>query len=369
MEKTYSFFIPDQEYCVDVSALLSHLGRKVSEFNCCIHCSRRFPDLASVRRHMLDKGHTQLASEAHTRRGKYDEAGTNELQEELEPFYDYRSSMREVAEKIRDPTQKVASILRFFDVDKDRKLDQQEVANLWAAASEGAILSEAQYEGACAMCEADPKDGLDVEALSKLYAAGFADLNEHFGMLQDLLIKTKKKSLKVVEEGDEDQADEEEVDESDPERDKEEGDSEDDEEDEILECEDEDEFEEVMAILGLQAVTITPEGDLRLPNGSTAAHRDVSHIYKQRGVRMDQMAITSTRNAKGRSQLMLSNGTSGCLKIAVSRRQEAKEGKRIIAVLRERAYNEMRLGMAQNILQKRQRTKIRTGRGDMSNGR
>merc|ERR1719359_2458160 len=137
---------------MDVPGLLSYLGQKVSDAHACIHCNRRFPDLLSVRRHMLDKGHTQLASEVHTHRGNYDEAGTNELQEELEPFYDYHSSMREVAEKITDPKQKVASILRFFDTDKDRKLGPEEVASLWAAASDGGKLSEAQYEGACAMC-------------------------------------------------------------------------------------------------------------------------------------------------------------------------------------------------------------------------
>jgi hypothetical protein len=318
---------------------------------------------------MIDKGHTQLASEVHTRRGNYDEAGTNEMQNELEPFYDFHSSMREVSEKITDPQQKVASILRFFDADKDLKLDQREVAELWAAAADGAQLSEAQYEGACAMAEADPKEGLDVEALGKLYADGFADLNEHFAMLQDLLVKRRRKPLKVVEEGDDE--DDEEAEEEELETD-EEDDDEDDDGDEIVECEDEDEFDEVMRILGLQKVTILDNGDLRLPNGSVATHRDVQHIYRQRGVRPDQSTLSALAAGNGksiRSPLMLSNGTSGCTKIAMSKRQVAKEGKRIIAVLREKQYQSMRLGMQTNMIQNSKRKTIRTGRGDMSAGR
>jgi len=370
MEKTYSFFIPDKEYCLDVPALLAHLAEKVSVSYGCINCNRRFPDLLSVRRHMLDKGHTQLASEAHTRRGKYDEAGTNLLQSELEPFYDFHSSVREVAEKIVDPQQKVASIFRFFDADKDQVLQQHEVAELWAAAKDGAELTEAQYKGACAMADVDPEEGLDVEALGRLYADGFADLDEHFTMLQELLVKRRRKPLKVVEEGDEDEdeADEESEEEEEPETDEEEADEEDG--DQIVECEDEDEFEEVMKILGLQPVTILDNGDLRLPNGNVATHRDVQYIYRQRGVRPDQLAL-SAGNSKPlrRSQLMLSNSTAGCSKIAMSRRQEAKEGKRIIAVLRQKQYHEMRMGLQTNMIQNSKRKTIRTGRGDMSAGR
>merc|ERR1719460_2035556 len=173
---------------------------------------------------MIDKGHTQICSEVHTRRGNYDEAGTNELQSELEPFYDFHSSFAEVAQKITDPQQKVASIFRFFDEDKDLKLDHSEVAELWAAAKDGAKLSQAEYAGACKMAEADPEEGLDVEALGKLYADGFADLNEHFKMLQDLLIKRRRKPLKAVQESNEDDDDADGEDEEDTEGDEEEDD-------------------------------------------------------------------------------------------------------------------------------------------------
>jgi hypothetical protein len=377
MEKTYSFFIPDQEYCTSIIDFLGHLGQKVSEDHACIHCNRRFPDLQSVRRHMVDKGHTQLASEARTRRGNYDEDGTQGLQDELEPFFDFNPSMREVADRIQKPAQKVASILRFFDADKDEKLGPDEVQALWAAASDGGKLSEAQYEGACAMCEVNPKDGLDVEALGKLYASGLADLDEHFKMLQELLIKRKKKPLKAVleeDEDDDDEADGEGAESDGEDDDDEEGDESEDDEDEVVECEDEDEFEEVMRVLGLQRVTVTDTGDLRLPNGSVATHRDVSYIYRQRGVRPDQQQLQAAQTGKSkhmrRAQLMLSAAGSGNVKMALSQRQEARQGRMIIAILRNKHNKEFQLGMSMNVVNKAIKgTKIRTGRGDMSNGR
>lgn len=163
--------------------------------------------------------------------------------------------------------------------------------------------------------------------------------------------------------------DDEENEDEDLEEDEEEEDS---DADEVVECEDEDEFEEIMRVLGLQPVTLTDTGDLRLPNGSVATHRDVSYIYRQRGTRTDQVALAGNGNPRWqkRAQLMLGNAaTSGCLKIAMTRRQEAREGKRIIAVLRERQHYEMRLGIAHNTVNQRMKTRIRTGRGDCSNGR
>lgn len=373
MEKTHSFFIPDYEYCTDVAGLLTFLGEKITA-GVCINCNRKFPDLASVRRHMLDKGHTQIGTEAYTRRGNIDEAGTEELRAELEDFYDFHASMREVSEKISDPKQKVASILRFFDADRDGVLNREEVEELWGAATEGATLSEAQYLGACEKAGAKPEEGLDLEALGRLYTEGVADLDAHFSMLQNLLVRKRRRPkedrLEGVEEGNED-ADEDDVKEGDESDDDVDAES-DSSEDEVLECEDEDEFEEIMRVLGLQPVAILPNGDLRLPNGSVATNRDVQHIYRQRGNRPDQLALAGGQKhgkVGGRTQLMLSNSSSGCLKMAISKRQEAREGKKIIAVLRMKQHHEMRLGMKQNILQKRVRTKICTGRGDMSGGR
>jgi hypothetical protein len=361
MEKTHSFFIPDQEYCKDVPVFMNYLAQKVSIDHACINCNRRFPDLQSVRRHMVDKGHTQLASEARTRRGNFDEGATEDLKEELEPFYDYNSSVREVAEKIHLPQQKVASILRFFDADKDKKLGPDEVANLWGNTNDGATMTQAQYEGACAMCGAEPKDGIDVDQLAKLYADGFANLDDHFAILQDLLV-AKHRKLQPVQEADEDDEDGEESEEED-------GDSDCEGNDE-LEIDDEDEFEEVMRVLGLHKVEITETGDLKLPNGNVAAHRDVSYIYRQRGVRQDQVALHGgSAKFQKRAQLMLSNSGTGCVKMAMTTRQTAREGKRIVAYLRHKNAEATRVGLQMNLVNKKNTAKIRTGRGDCSNGR
>mmetsp|Transcript_1225 Transcript_1225/g.2985 ORF Transcript_1225/g.2985 Transcript_1225/m.2985 type:complete len:524 (+) Transcript_1225:63-1634(+) len=378
MQKTYGFFIPDQEYCTDVPGLLGFLGQKLSQPpHACIYCNRRFPDLRSVRRHMADKSHMRVVTEfggARTRRGNLDEYGTEELQAELEEFYDFHASTREVTERIKDPAQKAAAMLRYFDRNGDGRLCREELAKLWEAVSEGAELSDTQYVGACRAANADPDEGLDMLAMCRLYAEGVANLDEHWAVLQDLLTQSrKKKPGKEGKEADgEDKAAEEE---SDGDEDGEsESDDGEDSDTEVVECEDEDEFEEVMRVLGLQAVAMMPNGDLRLPNGAVATHRDVSYIYRQRGKRPDQVALMGSaagpkRGHFSRSQLMLSNSAAGCSRIAMTKREEARNGKRIIAVLRSKQHYDMKLGMAQNILQKKAGLACRTGRGDASGGR
>merc|ERR1711865_1249889 len=218
-----------------------------------------------------------------------------------------------------------------------------------------------------AMCDADPKDGLDVEALSKLYESEFADLDVHFSKLQDLLIARKRKPLKGIAEGDEDA-------EEDESEDGEDGDSEDDDK-EYIECEDDDEFEEVMRILGLQPVKIMDTGDLRLPNGNVATHRDMNYIYKQRGVRSDdkQLALADGGGGVGKGKrqwkLMLGHAARGECRLAMTKRQQATAGKQVIAfVKRQNAYI-TRMGMAMNVVNHAKKRNITTGRGDCSNGR
>lgn len=88
MEKTYSFFIPYPERLIDLHGLLMSLGTKIKKPpHSCICCGRAFPSLASVRRHMRDKSHTHIGTEAFSRRGKYDVLGSLCMQNELKPFY------------------------------------------------------------------------------------------------------------------------------------------------------------------------------------------------------------------------------------------------------------------------------------------
>jgi len=369
MSKTYGFYIPDGEYCSDLEGLLTCLGKKINEPpHACIYCNRKFPDAASVRRHMIDKNHTRIGTEARSRRGKYDEVGSEELQADLEDFFDYHGSTREITERIRDPEQKVGAIFRFFDADHDDRLSFQELSALWSAATEGNTLSEGLYKGACSQAGANPDVGLDVEELGKLYKAGLADLEEHFSILQDLLSKkleakkNKGKSRGSTEEPEEEEEDAEE----------EESDEEDDVDSEcteVVECEDEDEFEEVMRILGLKAASVLPNGDLRLPSGAVATNRDISYIFKQRGNHSNQLMLAGGSSRSKRTPLMLSNSPSSALALALTHRQQAREGKKIIAVLRQQQHEQMRMGMRQNLLRIKRRTKIRTQFGDASGGR
>lgn len=380
MQKTYSFSIPEPEYCTDVPGLLSFLGRKIAEPpHACINCNRGFPDLASVRRHMIDKSHTRIGTEARTRRGNVSKDGTEELQAELEDFYDYRASTREVTERVRDPQQKVAALLRYFDTNRDGRLHRGEMKEFWAAMSDGAVFTDGRYTGACGLTGTDPDYGLDAVALGQLYAEGFADVDAHFEVLQELLTQRFKRAKNrkdtegsnATDAQDEDKGDDDNT--NDAENDESSEGSSDDSEDDIIECEDEDEFEEIMRVLGLQPVSIMPNGDLRLPNGSSACHRDVAYVYRQRGRRFDQLALPTNSTMGGRAgprtQLMLSNASSGCAKIAMSRRCENREGKRIIAMLHRQQLSQMQLGMKQNILQTKRGNDIRTGRGDCSAGR
>merc|ERR1711879_47856 len=84
-----------------------------------------------------------------------------------------------------------------------------------------------------------------------------------------------------------------------------------DSETEVVECEDEEEFEEVMRILGLQPAKLDDNGDLRLPNGVVAAHRDVAHIYRQRGQHFGQLATIPQKSKSKHCALMMSSSESG----------------------------------------------------------
>jgi len=393
MWRTYNFAVPDREYCTDLPGLLGYLNDKITDGNICLYCNRKFPDAASCRRHMLDKNHTRIGTDALSRRGRKDDIGSEEMQDELQDFFDFTSSTREVTERIVKPQQKVASLLRFFDADRNGLLNFEELEQLWAATGGGA-LSDAQYSGACGVAGADPAEGLDAEGLGSLYDGGLADLDAHFVVLQDLLMRKlsgRKGARRMKGAGamglSLDKIVEDEETEDDEEEDSEEEDGEEDDSDGsevILECEDEDEFQEVMRVLGLQPATLLDNGDLRLPNGQIAVHREVSHIWKQRGTRTAQLALAGpdgTRGAlppqgfAGRNRAgplasrMLTNGTrNGVCQIAMSHREQVREGKRILAYMRHENKMRAKLGIQQNLLQKKSPAKFKTIMGDMSGG-
>jgi pre-60S factor REI1 len=67
MAKEHSFFIPDMEHVSDLEGLIKFLGVKLGAYHVCLWCSTKFyKDLASVQKHMQDKGHQKLKFEGET---------------------------------------------------------------------------------------------------------------------------------------------------------------------------------------------------------------------------------------------------------------------------------------------------------------
>lgn len=309
MEKKYSFFIPDMEQVIDLPGLLMFLGRKLSAPpHACIACNRPFPNLASVRRHMLDKGHTRLGTEAFTRRGNFDALGTALLQAEVKVFYNQGG---DDAEEV-DDEQKAAALLQRFDADGDERLIHAELSALWQALGDGSEgLDEDAYVRLCMQGGAETGEGLDSAALLRLYAAGWADIHAHFSALssEGECIPCEAESSAHV-----------------------------------YECEDEEEFEEMMRTLGLVLVDVDESGDLRLPGGATAASRNGDGPgLRRRGRRLELALPGSTAGTRDAVRF---GGGAGETRIAVSQQMSAESRiaqRQVFAVLRKTKHEEMRL--------------------------
>lgn len=390
MQKKYNFIIPNKEYLVELEALLKYLEEKIREQHACLFCNRRFTDKNATMQHMLDKNHTRIGTETLTRRGNYDPEGTESIQAELEDFYDYRTSIKEINKKQKkkanvaaltekahhpggseddasediDDLRKVKRIMSIFDDDRDGKLNFKEATALRSCTNPDAeFAEEKQYKDACSLTGSDPETGLDVEALAKLYQALGTLASDHEKVVAAQ--KEKKKdgsSAKVEAEADEEEEDEDDYDED------EDGD---DDDLEIIECEDEEEFAQVIAQYGLQRAEILPSGNLRLPDGTEAAHRGLRYIYRQRGMRKGPAAegqgVAKALPLWGsrKAMAMITNGGPGSA-FALSSRQHNRMGKQILAVLKAQNKWEMRQGLKQNLLQLKRVCGTRSVRGDAS---
>ncbi|KAF8554721.1 hypothetical protein OG21DRAFT_1597192 [Imleria badia] len=83
MASVHSFFIPDADYLVDITGIVSYLAEKIAVGNICIYCNgkgRELHTLEAVRKHMIDKGHCKIA---------YD---TEVDKLEISDYYDFTSS-------------------------------------------------------------------------------------------------------------------------------------------------------------------------------------------------------------------------------------------------------------------------------------
>lgn len=66
MTSEHSFFVPDLEFCVDLSGLISYLSAKVYQGHMCLWCSesgRNFHTAEAAQAHMIDKGHCKMLFE------------------------------------------------------------------------------------------------------------------------------------------------------------------------------------------------------------------------------------------------------------------------------------------------------------------
>lgn len=121
MSQAHSFFIPDADYLIDISGLISYLGEKIAVGNVCIFCNekgREFRSLEAVRKHMVDKSHCKIAYES------------SDDRLEVSDFYDFTSSYPEADLKTRKKKKVVAKDEGWEDLEDDNdEGDVDEIVN------------------------------------------------------------------------------------------------------------------------------------------------------------------------------------------------------------------------------------------------
>jgi pre-60S factor REI1 len=101
MSTAHSFFIPDADYLIDISGLISYLGEKIAVGNICIYCSgssREFRTIEATRKHMTDKSHCKIA---------YD---SPDDRLEISDYYDFTSSYPDASIRTRKEPKTVEEI-------------------------------------------------------------------------------------------------------------------------------------------------------------------------------------------------------------------------------------------------------------------
>lgn len=77
MNLIHGFFIPEDQYLIDLEGLMEYLGFKVGAGGTCLWCDKQFSSIHGVRLHMISKDHCKIA---------YDH---EKAIEEFKEFYDY----------------------------------------------------------------------------------------------------------------------------------------------------------------------------------------------------------------------------------------------------------------------------------------
>ncbi|KAL3785862.1 hypothetical protein HJC23_008750 [Cyclotella cryptica] len=80
MTNTYSFYLPDPEYCIDVEGIIGYCSEKIRLGRTCLYCQRIFTTSEGCMKHMRDKRHCKILYER----------GVD--QEEFDVFYDFEEA-------------------------------------------------------------------------------------------------------------------------------------------------------------------------------------------------------------------------------------------------------------------------------------
>ena len=164
MSTDHSFFIPDAEYFVDPTGLITYLGEKLAVDNVCIYCNgkgREFRTLDAVRKHMVDKSHCKIA---------YD---TEKDMLEISDFYDFSTSYPDAeerqrrhkdgrrAKKNKNKTDNDAAEEGWEDIENDASGDEvDEVTNEPPSSSDDQDEDEDDNEGGGDSSDSDTVDSL-----------------------------------------------------------------------------------------------------------------------------------------------------------------------------------------------------------------
>merc|ERR1712137_420059 len=252
-------------------------------------------------------------------------------QEELLDFYLPVSSVLQVDDT--EPSQKVAALIAAFDADGDGCLCFSEASSLWAITGEDVHepLNEVTYQELCAQIGACPNRGLHEDGLSQLCEMGIIDLDVYFSALHQ-----QPQWTDIGEQVEDDEQVNEILSEVD------------DTAMHVYECENEDEFEEMVEGLGLERLKrdFDASGRLQLPGGKTAASKTTSLA------RRDKESPAFKPHHKGEIpsiKELLCRGTTGELQIALQRRKDFfEQEKQVLAVLRKDNKRRIRLGVDVN---------------------
>jgi len=88
MSRQHGFFVPEQEFLVDLAGLLSYLSETIAVLHQCLYCHKTVHTTTGVQTHMRDRGHCMIAY------------STEDEQMDVGEFYDFRSTYSD--EEIED---------------------------------------------------------------------------------------------------------------------------------------------------------------------------------------------------------------------------------------------------------------------------